>query len=77
MRGWSRVMRRAFALPKFMIFELPPCIWFKKKNMTNTNSKMGNTAEMTAIHGLGPEASTLYVTSGWRAISEASVSLPT
>ena len=63
-RGWSRVMRFALALPKFMILELPPCIWFRKKNMTNTSSRMGRTEERIVIQRARLRGSTLYVTPG-------------
>ncbi len=57
-------MRFALALPKDMILELPPCIWFMKKNITNTSSRIGRSDVRNESHGLVFCGSTLYVISG-------------
>ena len=50
--GWSRVMRFALALPKFMIFELPPCIWFRKNSMIASTAMIGMTCSRIEAHGI-------------------------
>ena len=78
MRGWSRVMRFALALPKFMILELPPCIWLQEEeHHARRAAGWAAPSEMIVIHGLGPEASTVVgrAVSVAAAMSSASVSV--
>ena len=53
MRGWSRVMRLAFALPNDITRELPPCIDCMKKNISPTRMMIGSSWTMNETHGFG------------------------
>ena len=54
----SWVDRFALALPKLITFELPPCIWLRKKNITATMRRMGTNDVRTVSQIDGPLAST-------------------
>jgi hypothetical protein len=76
MRGWSRVMRLAFALPNDITLLLPPCICWRKNHMKPTMSTIGSSCARIDSHGFGFCGSGVNLTSGLFAMSADSESSP-